>query len=356
VSYREATIYFYTGTGNSYRVAAWMTNLLADEGATVTLRPIESAHPEEEIGDGAPALLALAMPTHGFTTPWAMLCFAFGLPRRRGTHAVIVATRAGMRIGSLYTPGFEGTATLVVAVILAMKGYRIRGTAGIDMPSNWIALHPGLASGAVKAIINRAKMRVARFMDAILSGKRRFAGWFVPLLGIFLLPISAAYLLVGRFFLARLFFASNRCTGCGLCAEHCPNDAIEMRGSGKDARPYWTFRCESCMRCIGYCPAQAVEASHLLAIGTYLLTGVIPTATILTWLTVRIPLLAFLSYLPEWILESANAVLVLALVYPLFHLLLGIRDINCFFTRATLTHYYRRYHEPETSLKDLKSS
>jgi hypothetical protein len=356
VNYREATVYFYTGTGNSYRVAVWMTDALADEGTAVTLRPIDSAHAVKEIGDGALALLSLVMPTHGFTTPWAMLRFAFGLPRRRGAHAVVVATRAGMRIGPLYTPGFEGTATLLVAVTLAVKGYRIRGTAGIDMPSNWIALHPGLPVQAVRGIVNRAKTRTARFMSTVLSGRRSFTGWIVSVLGVLLLPISAAYLLIGRLFLAKLFFASDRCTGCGLCAEHCPNGAIEMRGSGKDARPYWTFRCESCMRCIGYCPVQAVEASHLLAVGVYLLGRAVPTAAALAWLTARIPLCSLVGHVPRWIVVWANAVAALALGYPLFHLLLDFKPINRFFTHATLTHYYRRYHEPETRLKDLRRS
>jgi Pyruvate/2-oxoacid:ferredoxin oxidoreductase delta subunit len=354
MNYRGATVYFYTGTRNSYRVAVWMAAALADEEATITLRPIEAADLAEEIGDSAPAILVLVMPTHGFTTPWAMLHFLFGLPRRRGTDAVVVATRAGMRMGSLYTPGFEGTATLLVAIVLALKGYRIRGTAGIDMPSNWIALHPGLAPKTVSGIVNRARERTARFMSVIVSGKRRFANWPASLLGLLVLPISAAYLFIGRLFLAKLFFASDHCTGCGLCAEHCPNAAIEMRGSGKDARPYWTFHCESCMRCIGYCPPRAVEASHFLAIGTYLLAGTIPAAAALAWLAVRVPFLGFLSHVPGWILGSAKALVVLALIYPLFHRLLRIRGVNWFFTHATLTHYYRRYHEPETNLRNLK--
>lgn len=358
MSYREAIFYFYTGTGNSYRVAVWMADAASltddaasltndavrDAGTAVTVSSIKSAHPSEEIGQGETVLLGLVMPTHGFTAPWTMLSFALRLPRRRHTHAVVVATRAG----------FEGTATLLVASILALKGYRIRGTAGIDMPSNWISLHPGLSPDAVAGITARARKKAALFMDAILSGGQRFTSWVVSLLGLLVLPISLAYLLIGRFFLVKLFFASDRCNGCGLCAEHCPNGALEMRGSGSRSRPYWTFRCESCMRCMAYCPTRAVEASHLLGVGAYLLAGVIPTTALLAWLAVRVPVLVFLSWTPDWVLESVNAIVAIGLAYPVFQLLLRIGWVNRFFTRATLTHYYRRYHEPETTLRDLE--
>jgi ferredoxin len=281
-----------------------------------------------------------------------MLSFALRLPRRSGTHAVVIATRAGSRIGSTYAPGFEGTATLLVALILALKGYRVRGTAGIDMPSNWIAVHPSLSPDAVAGIVARAKKKAARFTETILSGRRCFTCWVVYTFGLLVLPVSLAYLLIGRFFLAKLFFASHRCDGCGLCAERCPNGAIEMRGSGS-RQPYWTFHCQSCMRCMAYCPTRAVEASHLLGVGAYLLAGAIPTTAFLAWLAVRIPVLALLSRMPGWVVESVDALVVIGLGYPVFHLLLRIGWINRFFTHATLTHYYRRYHEPGTTIKDL---
>ncbi|RLC71145.1 MAG: (4Fe-4S)-binding protein [Chloroflexi bacterium] len=362
MGYEKVIIYFYTGTGNSYRVAAWIADAARDAGAIVTVRPVESGNPVEEIGQGEAALpstqlrtcLGLVMPTHGFTTPWAMLRFALRLPRRRDTHALIVATRAGAKIGPIFTPGIEGTATYLVALILALKGYRIRGATGIDMPSNWIALHPGLSPNTVSEIVSRARDRVAGFMGDILSGGRRFTGWLPLLIGLYFFPISLGYALMGRFFLTKLFFASDRCTGCGLCAEHCPNQAIEMRGSSGHRRPYWTFRCESCMRCMAYCPTRAVEANHLLAVGVYLLAAAVPTTALLAWLTARVPVLTFLSRMPRWAMETVYAIVALGLGYPIFYWLLRIAWVNRFFTLTTPTHYYRRYHEPETALKDLK--
>ncbi len=354
MSYEKATIYFYTGTGNSYRVATWIAEAARSAGAAVTVRPVESGDPVKEIGQGETALLGLATPTHGFTTPWAMLRFALRLPRRNGTRALVVATRAGGKIGPLFTPGIEGSATCLAALVLALKGYRVRGVTGVDMPSNWIALHPGLAPDTVAGIVVRAREKTTRFTDVILSGQRRFTGLIPLLIGLYFFYISLGYLLIGRFFLSKLFFASDRCTGCGLCAKHCPNQAIKMRGSGDHRRPYWTFHCESCMRCMAYCPTRSVEASHLLAIGVYLLAATIPTTAILAWLTAHIPPLAFLDQTPRWALETIYAIATLGLTYPIFYSLLKITWINRFFTLATLTHYYRRYHEPGTALQDLE--
>jgi ferredoxin len=282
-----------------------------------------------------------------------MLRFALGLPHRPGTRAMVVATRAGSRVGSTYTPGFEGTATLVLALILLLKGYQVRATAGIDMPSNWLAVHPGLAPATVAGIVARAEERTERLMATVLAGERHYT-WTTFLLGLLLLPVSLLYLLIGRHFLARLFFASEQCTECGLCAENCPHGAIELLRRGEGIQPYWTYRCESCMRCIAYCPTEAVEASYVLGAGAYALAAALPLSAVLGWLAVRLPVLAGLRRAPRWITDRASVFAALALLYPIVTLLLRHRGFNRLYTRAAPTHYYRRYHEPGTRLKNLR--
>ncbi len=71
-------------------MTVWMAGAVRDTGIDVTVRPIGSACPSEEIGKGETALLGLVMPTHGFTTPLALLRLALRLPRGRKTHACMV--------------------------------------------------------------------------------------------------------------------------------------------------------------------------------------------------------------------------------------------------------------------------
>jgi Pyruvate/2-oxoacid:ferredoxin oxidoreductase delta subunit len=238
----------------------------------------------------------------------------------------------------------EGTAAYLVAFILAMKGYRIQGVSGLDMPSNWLALHWGLSPANAGVIIARAEKRMERYIGGLLDGRKVFRGGICLFLGLLLLPVSFLYLLAGRFFLSKLFFADSRCTGCGLCAESCPCGAIRLYGA-KQSRPYWTFSCESCMRCMGFCPEQAVQASH--------------PGGVLLWYVTRLTLAAFaasLVTLPTPLPLIAGYVIrlsVFSLAYLPFWYLGRFSPVNGFYFRTTLTRWYRRYHEPETTISDL---
>ncbi|UCD85987.1 MAG: EFR1 family ferrodoxin, partial [Deltaproteobacteria bacterium] len=354
--YDKVTIYFMSGTGNSYRVATWMDQQARAAGAQSQVIPIENAHPAKEVPDGDNNLMGIVMPTHGFTAPWHMIRFVRRLPRRKDTHAFCLNTQAGMKLGPLFIPGLGGTAPLIIALILALKGFRVRGVMGLNMPSNWMALHSGLHPKNVAAIIARAKPNVDRFLECIFKGGRH---WFTGnnittfILGLLLLPISALYLALGRFFLAKIFFASNRCNGCGICANNCPVGAINMRGD-KKLRPYWRYNCENCMRCMAYCPEKAVEAGHSWAVILGYLTGLPVSVYFFKWLVNISPATAAIDKV--WLHELLQFLYIypaLFLLYYIFSALIRIPAINTLFTYTTLTHIYRRYQEPDSKLKDF---
>ena len=351
-----AVLHFMSGTGNSYRVGTWARDALAAQGANVRLLPIgnhQDANNDADVSAHAPDLTGFFFPTHGFTAPWPVLRNACRLPAGGGAHAIVMPTRAGSKVGSAFLPGLEGTGGYLVALILALKGYSVRGVLAVDMPSNFMIAHPGFDEPTARAIIERGQKKASSFMETILGGRRRLGGWLSLLLGLVLLPVSLAYSVFGRFLLAKMMFSNSDCTGCGQCAAHCPFGAIRMQRRAK-ARPYWTFTCESCLRCMAWCPNRAVESGHslgvlLAAVSIWpvpmLVAGAVATA---------VPLPAFADSLGMQVLAwYIYALLALLLTYVAVALAIRASLLNKLFTFTTLVHYYRRYHEPDTALEDL---
>ena len=351
MNYKSMEIYFMSGTGNSFRAATWMTKIANKKGISSKLHQISRYYEKSDSGEGLNDLLGVVLPTHGFTAPWHVIRYLLHLPHGRGKHAFVVATRAGTRIASIPFPGLEGTAGYLLALILIFKGYIVRGVMGLDMPSNWMSLHWGLNSINSKFIIDRAEVKADAFMTSIIEGRKVYRGILSLLLGLMLGPISLAYLVIGRFFLAKLFFASGSCTGCGLCAKSCTVKAIRMVGSNK-SRPYWTFACESCMRCMGYCPSKAVEVSHSFAIVLYFVTTLPVSFYVLNGLS-NILAIDLNVFLVKVLLDYICILVSFFVTYHILSWLIKVPLLNKLCTYTTFTNLYRRYHEPDTALKDI---
>lgn len=345
-------LHVWSGTGNSYRVAEWLRAHAESRGLAATIDRMERLmRPLAADDDAGGRLVGVLTPTHGFTAPWHTIRHVCRLPHGHGSGAFVLATRAGTKLWGLHLPGMEGTTLFLLALLLALRGYRVRGTLGLDMPSNWIAFHPGFRPRATESIIGRAKPRAERFLARLLEGRRAWSGWICLLLGLALVPVSTGYLVYGRFYLAKLFFANRRCNGCGLCAESCSVRGIRM--SGDPARPYWTFWCESCMRCMAFCPQRAVEASHSWAVLMYYGASALP-AWLLAQYGERTPWLAWagtpgLRFAVTYV-YFLGAV---SLAYLVLATLARRPALNTLFTWTTLTSLYRRYHEPSTSIRDV---
>jgi len=356
--YEKLILYYQSGTGNSYRTAVWMAEAAEKAGLSVELIPIHQANPAVELKDNAKSLVGFISPTHGFIAPWSMLKFLIRLPFRRNVHAFYLATRGRLKFGRMFVPGLAAGTIWFSALILALKGYRLVGVESIDMPSNWMTLHSGQKPESIRAIIDRSKPRVDRFISRLLSGGRN---WFTLrnavelLFSIVLFPVSIGYLLFGKTFMSKIYFANRKCNSCGVCAKNCPQKAIRMVGK-RNPKPFWTFHCESCMRCMGFCPQKAIEV-HQPYVIIYCFFILMPfLETLNVWFAGWFP---GIPVLYEIVFAGLYFLIYIAAVAAAYLLYFGLSLVpfgNTLMTWTTLTHVYRRYREPETTLHDLQKN
>jgi ferredoxin len=261
VNYHQITIYCHSGTGNALAAAVWMSHLARTQDISAQTIMVGKGSRFLKDSSGSNRLIGFHYPTHGFSLSPAMFHFILRLPSGQGTDVYLLNTRAGGKFFKWYVPGVSGIAIYLPWIILWIKGYNVRGCLPLDLPSNWISLHPGLGPNMVSSIVNHRKKEVEVFAGRILAEERSFSKTFYLLpLDIALIPVSIAYYFIGRFFLSKTFIHTPKCNDCHLCMDQCPVKAIKLvRG-----KPFWTHRCESCMRCINICPQRAVQTSHLL--------------------------------------------------------------------------------------------
>lgn len=254
-------------------------------------------------------------------------------------------TRAGLKMGRLFVNGMSGVALMLPAFILILKGYRMVGFRPVDLPSNWIFLHPGVREKVVNSIYAHWEKHVRSFTRKIIGGKKVWRGLYSMPVDLTLAPVALAYYFAGRFFLAKTFVAGTGCDNCGLCIKECPTGSIKMI----NGRPYWKLTCESCMRCINRCPRRAIQTTHGSAVLFWILTSVV--------IGVTIPFIISLFGINEsagwWILGSSiiQIVLLIAVVwgcYLLIHILQRYKLFRLFVEYTSLSRlgFWRRYISP----------
>lgn len=257
MKYSSLIVYYFSGTGNARNVAAWLCEAATKKhmpGRMVNIADVDRRHVETPDPD---ALVAFVSPVHGFNYPPIMVHFLYHFPRG-GNDVLLLNTRAGMKIGSVVTPGLSGVTFYLASLLLMVKGYAIKAHYPVNLPSNWMSLHPALNKRTVDFLYAKYRPKVDATASRALEGGRNFKGLIEIVQDVAIAPVALGYYLVGRFFFAKSFYASRACDDCGVCIKGCPVQAIRE----VDGRPFWTFSCESCMKCMTMCPKKAIETGH----------------------------------------------------------------------------------------------
>jgi len=254
-----------------------------------------------------------------------------------------------LKLYKFFLPGLSGVAQLLPALILRLKGFRIVGMQPLDLPSNWLFLHPGLKEKVINSIYERCLGIVNNFATIMLNGKRKFKALLSLPVDLALIPISLGYYFFGRFFLAKTLVATNACDNCNICVTKCPVEAIKI----VDERLFWTYKCESCMRCINICPQRAIETAHgfsgLIIVVVYVL--LIPfLISILKYYDILDIVKQSKLFEQGWsLITTLIFIFLIFLSYRGLHYLMKYKITNRIITYSSLSKYkfWRRYKPPK---------
>jgi ferredoxin len=257
--YDNLLLIYYSGTGNSKRVSEWIAETASEAGMKTHVTSYNRFDAGSVAGFTGKTMIGFFSATHGFNLPHSMLKFMVRFKALKGSDIFIGNTRAGMKLSKLFLPGLSGIALYLPALIMFLKGYRIRSLYPVDLPSNWISLHPGLKMKVIDSMFDHYRTLTRRYAGKVLSGRRVFLKAFAALpFDLLVAPLAVGYYFFGRYILAKTFITNKDCDNCGLCISQCTTRSIILAGN----RPFWKLTCESCMKCMNYCPKRAIETAH----------------------------------------------------------------------------------------------
>ncbi|GHT63108.1 (4Fe-4S)-binding protein [Bacteroidia bacterium] len=276
-------IFYFSGTGNAKQIALWITEYAKERGINSQLCNISTVD-SLEMFDSETSIIIIS-PIHGFSYPKITFDFIKKLPKGNN-QVVLMATRAGMRIGNYVTPGLTGIAFFV--------------------------------------------SRVKSHTEKLFSNNRNFLSRKDLLQDILISPVSLGYSLAGKYVFAKTFYASAKCTNCNQCINNCPAKAISII----KGKPFWTFRCQSCMKCMTSCPTKAIESAHGLIIILSFLSSVTLSA-----LSGFILADYFHSIFVKLLIFTFLLIIFLLVFYKVQHALLRNKYLEKLIVLTSLTHY-----------------
>ncbi len=242
----KAALRYFSGTGNSYRVALRCAERLRVGGYEAEEACITRA-------GGFPTearLVGFCFPVYAFALPRIARKYLQALPRADGATKAFLIMTAGRQdeAGNSLSEGVR---------LLAKKNYAVVYADVIEMPANWtVAMNPPGREDAAR-IRETGLAKADAIVEAILAGRSFIRGFTYPS------RISKAryywdhwsFKYVGLANLWRSFTTDADCTGCGTCHAVCPVGSITMAAG----RPVWSAACEQCMRCVNMCSRKAIS-------------------------------------------------------------------------------------------------
>jgi len=234
----KTTLYFYTGTGNSFWTAGKLSELIKETELTSIARTDRGTINTDSENVG------FIFPVHIWGIPAPVIDFLNRLETDPGKYYFAVAVNAG-----------QIAATLIqLKKLLQKKNLKLSSGFSICLPSNYIPWGGAEAPAKQQQKFSAALDKINRIAVSVrvkeIKPPEKGPLWQ----NIFFSAIyRSSFTYVRK--MDKSFFADEKCTNCGICEKICPAQNIIL----VNGKPTWQHHCEQCFACIQWCPEEAIQ-------------------------------------------------------------------------------------------------
>lgn len=233
---KKAVIYYFSGTGNSYKAATIIAKKLG--GAQM----ISVTNPPEDVSAADADIIGFVSPVYEWDIPGVMKEFLERLTFNPNAYIFAISTYV-----FIHGKSFE-----TIENILQRKGAHISYGKGIYcVASQCTAYTPFPSPKIMLPVMEKQFKKAAR--EIAQQKKRNFPHMSFITRNSYDKRMQP-YMEIEEEF-DKGFYTSDECAHCGICEKVCPLGNIKM----VDGNPTWhNEKCHGCMACAAYCPKKAV--------------------------------------------------------------------------------------------------
>lgn len=238
----ESTIYFFTGTGNSLKVA----KDLAEELGDCELIPIAKIWQDESL-KSTTEKVGFIFPLYYSGLPKIVYDFIEKIDLTSSEFFFTVVTSAG---------DVTELPLQQVETLLRAKSTPKSLNAGfmITMPNNYIIGFDIHSEQRQKEFFEKEREQVKKITEIVQNKTSNLTQ------EIFDKKLTRAERFNAKFRVDvnesdKNFYAEDSCNSCGICENICPVNNIIII----DGVPEWQHKCQQCLACINFCPEKAIQ-------------------------------------------------------------------------------------------------
>lgn len=236
-------IFYFSATGNSRYVAQRLAEATGDR--LISLPEAIRAR-EYQYALGREERVGFVAPTYFYGLPSVLRFFVekLQLTGYEEQYVYVVLTCGGT----------TGDAAGMLAKMLRKKGITLSAQFAVPMVDNYIPMSRLDSEEKREKCLDAAEEYIDEARRAVRS---RGFGDYNRCQGAAPAALTAAaYPLYERRRPTRVFVVTDACTGCGLCRELCPCEAISLEAG----KPVWSKpQCVHCLGCLHRCPSGAIH-------------------------------------------------------------------------------------------------
>ncbi len=236
----ETTIYYFTGTGNSLKVARDLSKHLDD----CELTSIAKVWQNENIVSTSKKV-GIVFPLYYYGLPKIISDFLNKTNFDKTDYIFTVITMGGE---------WEGVSLKQLEKILRAKSKTLNAGFLVSMPNNFIFDMDVSPKDQEKELLEKSRNQIANIAESIKKNVLNMEIDIDQKRGRSIEKLNATFHKEVNES-DKNFLVSEICNNCGICEKVCPvNNIILVEG-----KPQWQHKCQQCLACINFCPEEAIE-------------------------------------------------------------------------------------------------